>query len=240
MVYDPPAREPRGPMDGRDGTPYMTEFAGDALACIRAERLVFKGLSFTLGDGGALRLTGPNGSGKSSLLRVMAGFIRPALGSLTWDGAEVTKDREAHGGRLAFIGHLDAAKPVLTVEESVRFWARLYGAEDPAASTGAALEAFDLKRLADFPVRLLSSGQRRRLALCRLLAAPAKLWLLDEPTTGLDTASVARLEAVIAGHREAGGLVVLATHTEVALPRAETLTLEAFTPEPETADEEIA
>jgi heme exporter protein A len=218
----------------------MAEFAGDALACIRAERLVFQGLSFTLAAGGALRLTGPNGSGKSSLLRVMAGFIRPAAGSLTWDGADVTKDREAHGARLAFIGHLDAAKPVLTVDESVRFWARLYGAEDPAATTEKALEAFDLLRLADFPVRLLSSGQRRRLALARLLAAPAKLWLLDEPTTGLDAASVARLETVIAGHREAGGLVVLATHTDIALPEAETLALEDFAPEPAFADEETA
>jgi heme exporter protein A len=220
----------------------MAEFAGDTLACIRAERLVFQGLSFTVADGGALRLTGPNGSGKSSLLRVMAGFIRPAAGSLTWDGAEVTKDREAHGARLAFIGHLDAAKPVLTVDESVRFWAQLYGAEDPVAATERALKAFDLLRLADFPVRLLSSGQRRRLALTRLLAAPAKLWLLDEPTTGLDAASVARLESVIAGHRETGGLVALATHTDVALPEAETLALEDFAPEPQSvsADEETA
>jgi heme exporter protein A len=220
----------------------MPQFAGDALACIRAERLVFQGLSFALGEGGALRLTGPNGSGKSSLLRVMAGFIRPAAGSLTWDGAEVARDREAHGARLAFIGHLDAAKPVLTVDESVRFWARLYGAADRAAATETALEAFDLLRLADFPVRLLSAGQRRRLALARLLAAPATLWLLDEPTTGLDAASVARLEAAVAGHRAAGGLVVLATHTEVALPEAQTLALEDFAPEPvsELADEERA
>jgi heme exporter protein A len=210
----------------------MAEFAGDALACIRAERLVFQGLSFALAEGGALRLTGPNGSGKSSLLRVLAGFIRPAAGRLTWDGADVTRERETHGTRLAFIGHLDAAKPVLTVDESVRFWARLYGAEDPAAATEQALKAFDLLRLADFPVRLLSSGQRRRLALCRLLAAPAPLWLLDEPTTGLDAASVARLEGVVADHREAGGMVVLATHTAVALPEAVTLALEDFAPEP--------
>jgi len=222
----------------------VAEFAGDALACIRAERLVFQGLSFALRDGGALRLTGPNGSGKSSLLRVMAGFLRPAAGSLTWNGADVIREREAHGARLAYIGHLDAAKPVLTVAESVRFWARLYGAEDPGKATEAALEAFDLLRLADFPVRLLSSGQRRRLALARLLAAPARLWLLDEPTTGLDAASVARLEAVIAGHRAAGGLVVLATHTAVALPDSQTLALEDFAPPPVTApvpaDEERA
>ena len=107
-------------------------------------------------------------------------------------------------------------------------------------ATTKALETFDLLRLADFPVRMLSSGQRRRLALARLIAAPAKLWLLDEPTTGLDTASVARLEAVIAAHRQAGGLVVLATHTDVALPDAETLMLEDFAPKFSPAEEEPA
>jgi len=209
----------------------MAEFAADALACIRAERVVFKGLAFTLGDGGALRLTGPNGSGKSSLLRVLAGFLRPAAGRLTWDGADVTKERDAHAARLAYVGHLDAAKPVLTVAESVRFWATLYGAQKPVSAAAAALEAFDLARLADFPVRLLSSGQRRRLALTRLLAAPARLWLLDEPTTGLDTASVAQLESVIAEHRKSGGMVVLATHIDVDLPGADTLELDDFAPE---------
>ena len=208
----------------------MAAFTGDKLACIRAERLVFQKLAFRLAPGGALRLTGPNGSGKSSLLRVMAGLLPPAAGTLAWDGEAVARDREGHRAKIAFIGHADAAKPVLTLEETLRFWARLYGAADPAAAALAGLEGFALGRLADFPVRLLSSGQRRRLALARLLVAPVPLWLLDEPTTGLDADSVARLEAAVAEHRAGGGMVALATHISIKLPGAKDLKLERFGP----------
>lgn len=206
----------------------IDRFVGQGLTCIRGERLVFAGLDFAVESGGALVLIGANGSGKSSLLRLMAGLLRPALGDLTWNGEAIAADRESHGGRLHYLGHLDAVKPVLDVRENVAFWAGLRPGGGPAA-TADALAAFGIGHLAEVPGRFLSAGQRRRVGLARLLAAPAPLWLLDEPTTALDRAAVADLEAAIAAHRQGGGMVVVATHTEIALADAETLDLSAFT-----------
>jgi len=207
----------------------MISFRADQLACRRGDRLIFQGLGFSLPPGGALLLLGPNGSGKSSLLRLLAGLLKPAAGQLFW-GDEPLSDREAHAGRLHYLGHQDAVKPVLTVEENLLFWARLHDPETPDQRIAAALAAFNLKALAATPGKLLSAGQRRRLALARLLAAPAPLWLLDEPSVGLDRESVARLESVLAAHRATGGIVALSTHAEIALPGAEVLRLEDFAP----------
>ena len=199
-------------------------FAGIDLACRRGERLIFAGLSFTLPAGGALLLTGPNGSGKSSLLRVMAGLTPAEAGFLSWDGVPLREDWAAHRLHLHFIGHLDALKPVLTVAEMLGFWAGMRGGEDVAL----ALNHFRLAALADWPCRLLSQGQRRRLALARLIASPAPLWLLDEPATGLDAEAVEDLLAAIAAHRKAGGRVALSTHTPLAVPEAQTLSMADF------------
>lgn len=211
----------------------MEEFTGQNLVCVRAERVVFANLSFALADGGAIRLSGANGSGKSSLLRVMARLLPVAAGSLAWNGASLDEDPDAHDARLAYVGHQDAIKPLLTVAENVAFWARLGGGGPggsgaPAAAASRGLAAMGLEGMADIPCRLLSAGQRRRLALARLFAAPGKLWLLDEPTVGLDAASVAALEAGLAAHREEGGMVVLATHVGLALPDADGLELGDF------------
>jgi heme exporter protein A len=211
----------------------MTLFTGVDLACRRGERLVFRGLSFALAAGDALLLTGPNGSGKSSLLRLLAGLLPPHGGTLAWDGEGIARDPAAHRQRVHFIGHLDAVKPVLTVRESVSFWGGMRGAD--WAET--ALASFGLDGLAASPCRLLSAGQKKRLSLARLLASPAPLWLLDEPTTGLDEASARALEAVIAEHRDLGGIVVAATHIPLALDGAHELSLADFTPSRhETAD----
>jgi heme exporter protein A len=199
-------------------------FAGRGLACRRGERLVFAGLAFTVPPGGAFVLTGPNGSGKSSLLRVMAGLTPPEAGVLGWDGAALRQDPGAHRARLHFIGHHDAVKPVLTVAETLAFWAGMRGGN----SVEPALERFGLAALAQWPCRLLSAGQRRRLALARLVASPAPLWLLDEPLTGLDSDAIADLAAAIATHRAEGGLVVLSTHTALPLDGGETLSLTDF------------
>ncbi len=169
----------------------MSLFAGYDIACRRGERLVFRGLSFALEAGAALVLTGANGSGKSSLLRLMAGLLPPHTGSLRWAGEPIAGDPAAHRARLHLIGHQDALKPVLTVLENAAFWAGLRGAASAAAAS--ALERLGLSHLADAPCRLLSAGQKKRLSLARLLASSAPLWLLDEPTTGLDEAATRNL-----------------------------------------------
>ncbi|MBF0393812.1 MAG: heme ABC exporter ATP-binding protein CcmA [Alphaproteobacteria bacterium] len=208
-------------------------FAGEGLACLRGERLVFARLDFQVEAGEALVLVGPNGSGKSSLLRLMAGLLAPMDGRLVWNGAPVADDREAHAARCHYVGHHDAIKPVLTVRENLAFWARLHSDDHRAeVAVAEALDAFGLIHLADLPGKLLSAGQKRRLNLGRLLAAPAPLWLLDEPITALDRASIKGLEAVMASHLAHGGMVILSTHADIDLPTARLLALDGFKPRP--------
>ena len=190
------------------------------LVVVRGERLVLDGVSLAVAGGGALLLRGPNGSGKSTLLRVLAGLLRPAAGRLAWDGVDVFGDVPMHARRLAFLGHLDAVKPGLTCRENLHFQRRLSGGD-----VGRALERVALGGLASLPVRLLSSGQKRRLAIARLLVAGVPLWLLDEPTTGLDDASVGLLAGLIGAHRAAGGAVIASTHLELPIADAAVLGL---------------
>jgi heme exporter protein A len=194
--------------------------AGEALAAFRGERLVFRDISFVVEPGGALILAGPNGTGKSSLIRLIAGFTPPAAGRLLWDGADALDDPPLHARRLCFVGHLDAVKPGLTVEDNLKL-----SINADRSRIAAALVSVDLARFAPLPARLLSAGQKRRLALARLALTEAKLWLLDEPTTGLDTASVKRLETRFAAHRAAGGMIIAATHLPLDLPGARSLNL---------------
>jgi heme exporter protein A len=211
-------------------------FAGYRLSCRRSERMVFTGLDFAVPAGGALLLTGPNGSGKSSLMRLMAGLIRPYGGRLEHDGMRLSDDPALHRELVAYLGHQDAVKPMLTVGEGVRFWASLRGHRDRAE---AAMAAMGLGDLADVAGRFLSSGQRRRAGLARVIAGGAPIWLLDEPTVGLDTKSIAALETALAAHRAEGGIVVAATHAPIALPGAGSLNLADFEPE-SLVDEEAA
>ena len=192
---------------------------------MRGGRRVFAGLSFSLGPGEVLVLRGPNGSGKSSLLRLLAGFLAPAGGELVWAGAKVAEDAAAHRLRLHYVGHADALTGALTARENLAFAAALNGA--PGDRVAGALAGFDLLALADVPARFLSAGQKRRVALARLLTGRRPLWLLDEPGVGLDAASRARLEQALADHRRAGGLAVLATHGDVAVEDALVLELGA-------------
>ncbi|MBC8338388.1 MAG: heme ABC exporter ATP-binding protein CcmA [Rhodospirillales bacterium] len=207
----------------------MSLFTGTDLVCFRGGRTVFAGLGFALSPGEALMLRGPNGSGKSSLLRLMAGLGQPLEGALTWSDESIANDPEAHNARLHYIGHADPVKPVLTVTENLRFWATLrpgFGnGEDAIAS---ALEKLGIGHLADVPGRFLSAGQKRRVNLARILAAPASLWLLDEPQTALDRAAEKNLKDAIADHRAGGGMVAISSHAENSLANARELDINQF------------
>ena len=211
----------------------MSLFQGQGLSCIRGGRTVFANLDFAVSDGEVLVLRGPNGSGKSSLLRLMAGLLRPETGEICWDGEALAQDPEAHGARLHYVGHLDAVKPALTVAENLSIWAGLRTGD--RSGVAPALAQIGLDRLAGIPARLLSAGQRRRLALARITATPAPLWLLDEPTVALDAAAVAAVESAIAAHRVGGGLTVVSTHMDLGLEPTTTLQLGDFAVDPDAA-----
>lgn len=196
------------------------QLIAENLTLERGGRIVASAVSFTLGSGTALMLTGPNGSGKSTLLRALAGYLRPASGSVTLrsSGADAG---EYEAGDVAevcqFVGHLDGIKTHLTAAENLGFWATyLAGPEDAGKSVAArvegALEQFALEPLADIPAGYLSAGQKRRLALARLAVARRTLWILDEPTVSLDTASARVLTDAINAHLKSGGMAVIATH----------------------------
>lgn len=186
------------------------ELEADGLRCERGGRTVFAGLDFRLKAGELLLLTGPNGSGKSSLLRLIAGLNDPAAGSIVLAGghADLSIGQQSH-----YVAHQDAIKPALTVAENLAFWRDVLGGGD----IERALAALDLARLAGYPAALLSAGQKRRLALARVALAPRALWLLDEPTTGLDKTSRLLLCRLMQVQLNSGGLVIAATHVPLGI-----------------------
>jgi heme exporter protein A len=208
------------------------DLVAEDLACRRGERLVFAGLSLRLAAGGALMLTGANGSGKTSLLRLLASLIAPAAGRLAWGTAPIADDVAGHRARLHYVGHQDGVKLGLTPRETLAFWAALRGEEvhPDAPVLAAALAAFALEAVVDWPCRWLSAGQRRRLALARLLVTPAPLWLLDEPFSALDDDNRIRLEQTIVAHRAGGGRVVVATHIPAEIGTTVGIGLDAYAP----------
>lgn len=187
------------------------------LACRRGGRTIFHDAEFYLEAGDALLVTGANGSGKSSLLRVIAGLLPSSCGMVKWAGQDIAKDPEAYRRCLRYVGHLDAVKTGMTVAESLDYWGALAGARSDGA---AAEDPFNIAALRDKAGRFLSAGQKRRLTLARLLIGEASLWLLDEPMTALDAAGQDILCACIARHRARGGIAIVATHQEMALPDA--------------------
>ena len=178
---------------------------GTNLTCERGGRTVFRDVSLSLGAGQLLQLTGPNGSGKSSLLRLIAGLNEPASGTLLFEGGDGDL---SIGQRAHYIAHQEAVKSALSVHENLAFWRDFMGGGD----VEEALAAFDLTRLSSYPAGLLSAGQKRRLALARLVLVPRVLWLLDEPTVGLDAASMERLVKVMTAQLGDGGMIIAATH----------------------------
>jgi heme exporter protein A len=192
---------------------------GSDLACFRGGRQVFSGLSFTVAAGEALLVLGPNGVGKSSLLRLVAGLVARAGGALRLEGGdpELTIGEQSH-----YLGHQDALKPSLTVDENLVFWTRYLGSRE---DTQAALAAVGLAGIAQLPAAYLSAGQRRRLSLARLLAIKRPIWLLDEPTSALDIAAQASLAGFMGQHLAGGGLIVAAAHGPIGLKAAKELRL---------------
>ena len=191
---------------------------------------VITGLSLQITAGETVMLTGPNGSGKTTLLRTLAGFIAPDTGSIVLDGGdpEQTVGQQAH-----LVGHLNAIKPRLTVQQNLTDWSRILGGT--AGDVDAALAAFHLEELAALPVGYLSAGQKRRTALARLLTARRPLWLLDEPTTALDTGNAALVSSIIAAHARSGGIVIAATHLPIGIAGARSLDLAAHATREATA-----
>ena len=195
------------------------------LACERGERLLFKSLGFELGNGEALLVRGGNGRGKTSLLRILCGLSAPAAGIVRWRGEPIDRAHEQYGREMAYLGHANGIKDDLTPMENLRIAAALGGRCLDDAAAMAALERVGLSRCLDFPTRVLSFGQRRRVALAGLMTAGALLWILDEPLTGLDVDGVAMVEQMIRDHVAAGGMAVMTTHQPLALGNLTTLTL---------------
>jgi heme exporter protein A len=193
----------------------ISSLTAENLACARGDRILFEGLSFHLSAGEALAVEGANGAGKTSLLHLIAGFLSPHAGRILLRTASgESDDSEERGRAIGWLGHQDGLKPQLTVIEQLVFFARLYRAPGDAQ---AALEEVGLKRQKDFPCRFLSAGQRRRLALARLVLSARPLWLLDEPFAALDGDGQALMARMMARHCTDGGMVVAATHDVLGL-----------------------
>jgi len=196
----------------------MTSIVAENLICIRGNRLVFRDVAFRVEAGQVLSLEGPNGAGKSSLLRMLAGFLKPAAGTIVFssDGADIS-DGEERGRFAGWLGHNDAAKPQLSPRESLRFFCELYRVH---ANVDAALDEAGLGKARDLPSQYLSAGQKKRLSLARLKASGRPLWLLDEPLAALDTAGKALAASFIGAHCAAGGMAIAATHEPLGLDSA--------------------
>jgi heme exporter protein A len=200
--------------------PHTIGLAALNVSCQRGGRVVFRDLSFNLAPGEALLVTGPNGAGKTSLLRQVAGLLPLAGGDLRLEGAGA----DAELPELChYVGHLNAVKTSLSVGENLAFWAEFLGAGDTRLAP--ALDAFGLAPLADLPAGLLSAGQKRKLALSRLFAAQRPIWLLDEPQTSLDAASLKLLDTAIASHLDSGGIAIVASHVALDAKFARKLAL---------------
>lgn len=192
--------------------------SAQGLACVRGDRRLFSGLEFSLDAGAWLQVEGENGAGKTSLLRIIAGLLAPAEGEILWKGQPVRENADEFHADLLYLGHAGGIKEEFTPLENLRMNAAVAGqavAEDEALR---ALRRLGLKGRERLPARYLSQGQKRRVALARLLVSPARLWVLDEPFVALDVAAVAMLCGLIGEHLQKGGMALYTSHQEVSLP----------------------
>jgi len=197
------------------------------IECTRGDRRLFHDLSFRLEARQALRVGGENGSGKTSLLRMLAGLSPVEAGEILWNAGRIAALGEDYRRNLVFLGHSNGLKDDLTAVENLRYALALAGLDAGDVALRVALGAQGLASVADLPARLLSQGQKRRVALCRLgFSADKPLWVLDEPFAALDAASVARVAAVVVAHLRAGGMAIFTTHQEVELTGVQVCALE--------------
>lgn len=210
------------------------------LHCRKAGRTLLRDVSFEVGAGQIVELRGANGSGKTTLLRVLAGLAPASAGTLYWQGAPLARGNERYARQMAYLGHANALGAELSAVENLRFFQHLHGGV--AHPPDEALQAWGLAHVAHQPVRSLSQGQRRRLALARLWSRPCRLWLLDEPCAALDDAGAQLLDARLAEHLARGGAAIVATHRPLGVPAAAlcSVALDAFSLAPGRAGAAMA
>jgi len=188
-----------------------------SLECTRSDRVLFSDLNFSLAPSQVMLVEGPNGSGKTTLLRTLCGLFAPSAGEVCWGGDSIRSLAEEFSRDVIYLGHRAGIKEELTGVENLRISSALDGVEISEPSAWSALEQMGLAGHEDLPTKMLSAGQKRRVALARLLITQAPLWILDEPFTALDKAAVAFLQGIIRQHAEAGGIVILTTHQDVEM-----------------------
>jgi heme exporter protein A len=197
-------------------------FAVQNLACQRADQLIFEGVTFSLSPGDATWVRGRNGAGKTSLLRICARLLAPLSGTAKWQGADIFNEDDSYIGEYQYLGHQDALKLAFTVRENIEFWASLHG--NP--NVDFALEQFELQAFADTPAGMLSQGQKKRTNLARLVASPAKLWILDEPVSALDHQYIDLFKEQLNRHLADGGMALFATHQDLELKKVRVFDLD--------------
>lgn len=197
-------------------------FSARNVSAFRGEVLILKNINISIAAGESLLIQGPNGIGKSTLLRLLAGFRKIDSGEILWNNQNIADDYSAHMNRIAWLGHQDSLKSSMTLRENLLLPSSIY-----KSSIETALKSVQLDHLAEIPMRMLSAGQKRRVALARLLLKPASLWLLDEPSSGLDTKALIQLGEIFHQFQQKGGMIIATTHIPLPLKNPKILEITA-------------